>query len=238
MSLYYEQELNLKEIGMVLGVTESRVCQIHGQALVRLRARMGDWRGLVVAPDGDLWHAGRWSAGKIRWVADLTQWNTRSGAQAYAVAYGNGSDPVFPVPQVGDVVSLSGVALQPDGSPWFASAFFYGNQPSVSGPGTGRGLAHDTGGAHFAYASPFDAGMSEQDVQDLAALPDGRLILAGAHSGLVFWDPGTGTHAALRAGQGIPDDRVQQLWLDTAVSPPALYVSTAGGVAVLRSFPR
>lgn len=44
MSLYYEQELNLKEIGAVLGVTESRVCQIHGQALIRLRSRMGDWR--------------------------------------------------------------------------------------------------------------------------------------------------------------------------------------------------
>jgi RNA polymerase sigma factor for flagellar operon FliA len=44
MSLYYEQELNLKEIGAVLGVTESRVCQIHGQALIRLRARMTDWR--------------------------------------------------------------------------------------------------------------------------------------------------------------------------------------------------
>ncbi|WP_266171333.1 RNA polymerase sigma factor FliA [Dyella subtropica] len=44
MSLYYEQELNLKEIGAVLGVTESRVCQIHGQALIRLRARMDAWR--------------------------------------------------------------------------------------------------------------------------------------------------------------------------------------------------
>ena len=30
-------------------------------------ARMGDWRGLAIAPDGDLWHAGRWSGGKIRW---------------------------------------------------------------------------------------------------------------------------------------------------------------------------
>jgi RNA polymerase sigma factor for flagellar operon FliA len=40
MALYYEQELNLKEIGAVLGVTESRVCQIHGQALMRLRARL------------------------------------------------------------------------------------------------------------------------------------------------------------------------------------------------------
>ena len=44
MSLYYEEEMNLKEIGAVLGVTESRICQIHGQAIVRLRARMSDWR--------------------------------------------------------------------------------------------------------------------------------------------------------------------------------------------------
>lgn len=38
LSLYYEQELNLKEIGAVLEVSESRVCQIHGQALIRLRS--------------------------------------------------------------------------------------------------------------------------------------------------------------------------------------------------------
>ncbi|MBN8735182.1 MAG: RNA polymerase sigma factor FliA [Xanthomonadales bacterium] len=43
MSLYYDEELNLKEIGAVLGVSESRVCQIHGQAVVRLRARMHGW---------------------------------------------------------------------------------------------------------------------------------------------------------------------------------------------------
>ena len=40
LSLYYEQELNLKEIGAVLEVTESRVCQIHGQAVTRLRTAM------------------------------------------------------------------------------------------------------------------------------------------------------------------------------------------------------
>ena len=34
----------LKEIGAVLKVTESRVCQLHGQALVRLKARLVDWR--------------------------------------------------------------------------------------------------------------------------------------------------------------------------------------------------
>ena len=43
MSLYYEQELNLREIGAVLGVTESRVCQLHGQALARIRARLRNW---------------------------------------------------------------------------------------------------------------------------------------------------------------------------------------------------
>ncbi len=44
MSLYYDEELNLREIGAVLGVSESRVCQIHGQALMRLKARMSAWR--------------------------------------------------------------------------------------------------------------------------------------------------------------------------------------------------
>jgi RNA polymerase sigma factor for flagellar operon FliA len=42
MSLYYEKDLNLREIGEVLGVSESRVCQLHTQAIARLRARMKD----------------------------------------------------------------------------------------------------------------------------------------------------------------------------------------------------
>jgi RNA polymerase sigma factor for flagellar operon FliA len=43
ISLYYDEEFNLREIGEILGITEGRVCQIHGQALVRLRARMSEW---------------------------------------------------------------------------------------------------------------------------------------------------------------------------------------------------
>jgi len=43
LSLYYEQELNLKEIGEVLDVSESRVCQIHGQAVMRLRVSAKRW---------------------------------------------------------------------------------------------------------------------------------------------------------------------------------------------------
>jgi RNA polymerase sigma factor for flagellar operon FliA len=40
MALYYEQDLNLREIGEVMGVTESRVCQLHTQAIARLRSRI------------------------------------------------------------------------------------------------------------------------------------------------------------------------------------------------------
>ena len=44
ISLYYDEELNLREIGEVLGVSESRVCQIHSQATCRLRSRLREWR--------------------------------------------------------------------------------------------------------------------------------------------------------------------------------------------------
>lgn len=45
MSLYYNNEMNLREIGMILEVSESRVCQIHGQALSRVKSRMQFWVG-------------------------------------------------------------------------------------------------------------------------------------------------------------------------------------------------
>ena len=43
MSMYYEHDMNLKEIAAVLGVTESRVCQLHSQSIARLRARLREW---------------------------------------------------------------------------------------------------------------------------------------------------------------------------------------------------
>ncbi len=45
VALYYESELNLREIGGVLNVSESRVSQLLSQAHIRLRARMKDWIG-------------------------------------------------------------------------------------------------------------------------------------------------------------------------------------------------
>jgi RNA polymerase sigma factor FliA len=49
MGLYYEQEMNLKEIGAVMGVSESRVCQLHSQAVGRMRARLREqaWTGVA-----------------------------------------------------------------------------------------------------------------------------------------------------------------------------------------------
>ncbi len=46
VSLYYDEELNLREIGKVLDVSESRVSQICSQAMLRLRSRLADWQGI------------------------------------------------------------------------------------------------------------------------------------------------------------------------------------------------
>jgi RNA polymerase sigma factor for flagellar operon FliA len=43
MSMYYEHDMNLKEIAAVLKVTESRICQLHSQAIARLRVKLRDW---------------------------------------------------------------------------------------------------------------------------------------------------------------------------------------------------
>jgi RNA polymerase sigma factor for flagellar operon FliA len=43
MSMYYEEDMNLKEIAAVLGVTESRVCQLHSQSIARLRTKLRTW---------------------------------------------------------------------------------------------------------------------------------------------------------------------------------------------------
>ena len=43
MSMYYEHDMNLKEIAAVLGVTESRICQLHSQSIARLRSKLRQW---------------------------------------------------------------------------------------------------------------------------------------------------------------------------------------------------
>ncbi|GAH15555.1 unnamed protein product, partial [marine sediment metagenome] len=40
LSLYYYNELTLKEIGDIIGLTESRICQLHSQAVLRLKGKL------------------------------------------------------------------------------------------------------------------------------------------------------------------------------------------------------
>lgn len=43
LALYYQEDMNMKEIGAVLGVTEARVCQIHAQAILNLRTFLKEY---------------------------------------------------------------------------------------------------------------------------------------------------------------------------------------------------
>ena len=45
VGLYYYENLTLNEIGSILGVTESRVCQLHTKAVLHLRVRVGNLAG-------------------------------------------------------------------------------------------------------------------------------------------------------------------------------------------------
>ena len=135
---------------------------------------IGDWRGLALAPDGDLWVAGKWTAGKIRWTQPLSQWHARIGADTFAIAFGDPYDaatgrnpPVFRPPREGDPVDLSTVTVAKDGTVWFAS----GPQSSSS---RAYGIASWDGKA-FRYFDPIrDAGLPESNVRDLVALTGGR----------------------------------------------------------------
>ena len=134
------------------------------------------------------------------------------------------------VPAEGDVISVQAVAAATDGRVWFAS----GRTTSSDIP---RGLASWDGNS-FRYFDPQrDAGMAESDIRDMVVLPDGRLVLAGANTGLVFWNPQTGARTALRAGGDLPDDHIFRLKLDRMVDPPTLYVATYGGALALRKLP-
>ncbi|MHB0868170.1 MAG: FliA/WhiG family RNA polymerase sigma factor [Chloroflexota bacterium] len=44
LALYYKEELTMREISRVMGVSESRICQLHTRAVLRLRAQMQAWR--------------------------------------------------------------------------------------------------------------------------------------------------------------------------------------------------
>jgi hypothetical protein len=232
-----------------------RAC-FHAVCVSDANQRLGDWRGLALDANGDLWVGGRWAAGQIKYTADNTNWynNPRDPVtkeSAFGPTFGdpyNGgcSDgdttrPIFCPPQEGDVVNISAVAVDKNGVTWWSSGSIF-NDPADVNYGIASfappGAPPPAVPWHFKYYDPIrDVGMAETNVRDMLALPDGRLVVAGPNTGLVIWDPQTGKHTSIRAGQGIPDDGVMRLQLDTMVDPPALQVATRGGAAVLRILP-
>lgn len=206
---------------------------------------IGGWRGLAMASDGNIWLAGRWTAGKIFWSQDLSQWMNRDGQQTFQVAFGDPyvrpvppdapgyfNEPVFRPPMEGDPVNLSAVSVAPDGRVWFASGPTYGGPLEIP-----YGVAVWNGSVFRVYEPMLEIGMAERVVQDLIALPDGRILLAGPHSGLLLWNPASGARQSLRAPNWLADDQVQRLELDAMVNPPALHVSTSSGATVIRRLP-
>jgi len=203
---------------------------------------MGDWRGLSLAQNGNLWTAGKWTAGKIRWHEDLKTWFGRPGRETFEVAFGetyNPMDPtspgyndipVFRVPVPGDPIHLTSVSEAPDGKVWFGS-------------GTRRATDVQYGvavwnGVSFTNLDPVgDLGMEERTVQDLVALPDGRILLAGPTTGLTLFNPTTGKSQKLQAPEYLPDNKVRRLELDARVNPFTVHVSTDSGATRLRTLP-
>ena len=227
----------------------AQACYHHPCGDAETDLRLGDWRGLAFASNGDLWTGGRWAAGEIIYTADNAIWFDRGG-KSFAEAFGDpysgncsGSRPVFCVPQEGDFVNLTATAVTKDPNKpgqdkvWFSSGIVYGDAGDVN-YGVAAFLAHPapTGEEVWTYFDPVrDIGMSETNVRDMIAMPDGKLVFAGPSTGLTVWDPVKKTRGyQIRAGR-IPSDNVLRLELDTMVNPPALHVSTDAGAAVLRN---
>ena len=196
--------------------------------------RMGDWLGLALDANGDLWHAGKWTAGLITWDPSPENWFLRNGAafkKAFGDPYsgpGSGSPPVFEVVREGHPVFLTAVAVCPDGMVWFASR-------GVSDGVAATVASYD--GKHFAYYDAAALGLGESSVSDMVCLPDGRLVLGGFSSGLSFYDPATGASKRVRAGGGIPGNGIVALEVDRMPAPISLHVATNAGAAVLRVLP-
>ncbi len=201
--------------------------------------RMGDWHGLAIDANGSLWHAGKWTAGRITWVADPHVWVFRNGA-AFDVAFGDpydgpgsGNPPVFEVAAEGHEPRMTGVAVCPDGRVWFSS------QGAEDGPAAANGdVVAAWDGKGFTYFTGAQVGLQESQARDIACLPDGRVVVAGFSTGLSIFDPAKGTSTSIRASGGlIPSDAIRQIEVDRLVSPPTLQVSTDGGAAALRVLP-
>ncbi len=222
---------------------------------------MGEWKGLAIAPDGDLWVGGKWSAGKIIYTplaAELkpdgtpnpegkTGWFQRTGEQAYSFHFGD------------RWCGSAGMVKKWNGSAWEMSSCEpnRGNPPVFMPPMEGDEVSINAvtvtpdgkswwssprygiasfDGKSFTYYPVSQTGASGT-IADMVALLDGRLAIGTQGGGVTLWNPATGASASLRAGKGLADNAVNRMELDKMVDPPVLHVSTATGASAIRVFP-
>jgi len=189
----------------------------------------GDWFGLTLAADGRLWMGGLYSAGAIKfkekledWVLSFAPFNPFSPAFEWP--------PVFVPPRMGDPINIRGVAVTPDGTVWFVS----GGAESWRTPHYGI-AAYD--GKRFTYFDPFALGGIEDNILEVQALDDGRLVFGFASSGLMSWEPGEKKGRRITQRDGLPGERIGRISQDRMHDPPLLLVPTDGGLAIFRNLP-
>ncbi|MFL5359828.1 MAG: hypothetical protein ACJ78U_02585 [Myxococcales bacterium] len=196
------------------------------------RSMFGDFFGLLLADDGRIWMGGLTTGAAIHWTPDLQLWrNSWKPDNPFDPAFGDGSGPpIFETRREGDLVNIRAVAETMDGKIWFAS----GGNAGWRVPWLG--LASWEGGTRFQYYDPHKLGALEGNILELVGWED-RLVFGFPNTGLLIWKPGEAKGQRFGIPQGLPGEQIGRLYLDRMTDPPALYVPTEGGLAVLRSLP-
>jgi hypothetical protein len=175
--------------------------------------KIGEWYGLAIQANGELWTAGRYGAGSQRWYPDPKTW-VRGHFHYSFTTYT--ADHKLDVP-AGYREDERGVSVAPDGTVWLASSRFgVSSWPSATSHGDYASIKHWTiaGVAH---------------ALDVIADLDNTLWLISGSGALIHFDPATSTATPLSGVSG-----ARRLYLDTMQSPRVLYVATSSGVAVVR----
>jgi len=189
----------------------------------------GDWFGLTLAPDGRLWMGGLTNAGAIGFKEKLQDWvQSWQPVNPFVPAFE--WPPVYLPAHMGDPVNIRGVAVAHDGMVWFVS----GGAESWRSPHYGI-AAWD--GKRFTYFDPIALGAIEDNILEVQALDDGRLLFGFAGSGLMAWEPGEKKGRRITQRDGLPGERIGRISQDRMHEPPLLLVPTDGGLAVFRSIP-
>jgi hypothetical protein len=174
----------------------------------------GWWQALALDGNDDLWTGGQYIQGLWPWTPNLWDWGDNINSYYWKFK-------AFPDdPNTRD--DVTGIAITPDGKIWLAS--------STWGLGSFDPVYPDNGVQRWT-----SSGIPTQGLLDVVAPPDGTLWI-GTDQGVYHWDP-DGVQRTVRytTADGLPSNRANGMFLDTDVSPPAIYVAMDNGLVVFRA---